>query len=88
MAKGVDMLTADQIRGTRRQLGLNQWQFAELLRVSVWTIRNWEQDKRTPCCVHMERAIMSGIPLFNPHKYIQRHDETCPERPRRDSEPD
>jgi putative transcriptional regulator len=32
----------------RRFIGLSQSEFAEALGVSVATVRNWEQDRRTP----------------------------------------
>ena len=39
---------AAHIRGIRARTGLSQPAFAERLRVSVETLRNWEQGKRHP----------------------------------------
>jgi putative transcriptional regulator len=39
---------AAYIRGIRARTGLSQPAFAERLRVSVETLRNWEQNKRQP----------------------------------------
>jgi putative transcriptional regulator len=36
------------VRGVRLKLGLSQAQFADHLKVSITTIRNWEQGKRFP----------------------------------------
>jgi predicted RNase H-like HicB family nuclease/DNA-binding XRE family transcriptional regulator len=38
----------EQIRAIRRQLNVSQQTFAELLNVSVATVRAWEQGVRTP----------------------------------------
>ncbi len=35
-------------RDVREQTGLSQAEFAQVLRVSVKTLQNWEQDRRTP----------------------------------------
>jgi putative transcriptional regulator len=43
-----DCLQADRIRAIRRQLDVSQRVFAELLNVSVATVRAWEQGSRTP----------------------------------------
>lgn len=36
------------IRALRKFTGLSQVSFAEALGISVHTLRNWEQDRRTP----------------------------------------
>lgn len=38
----------DDVRLVRRKLGLSQSAFAEMIGVSVATLRNWEQGRRTP----------------------------------------
>jgi len=40
--------TASTIRQLREDLGLTQPAFAELVDVSVWTLRHWEQGKGPP----------------------------------------
>ncbi len=35
-------------KATREQLGLSQSEFARLMHVSVKTLQNWEQHRRTP----------------------------------------
>lgn len=40
--------TADRIRSIRRRLDVSQREFAEILNVSVGTVRAWEQGLRTP----------------------------------------
>ncbi|MDO4705736.1 MAG: NadS family protein [Comamonadaceae bacterium] len=35
-------------RAAREQTGLSQSEFARMLRVSVKTLQNWEQQRRTP----------------------------------------
>jgi putative transcriptional regulator len=39
---------ADKLKVTRAQLGLTQSDYAILLRVSLATLRNWEQRRTTP----------------------------------------
>ena len=36
------------VKAMREQIGLSQADFARLLRVSVRTLQNWEQDRRHP----------------------------------------
>jgi putative transcriptional regulator len=36
------------VRGVRTRLGLSQSKFAAMFRVSVATVRNWEQGRRRP----------------------------------------
>lgn len=36
------------VKAVREQVGLSQREFARLLRVSVRTLQNWEQDRRHP----------------------------------------
>ena len=38
----------DDVTALRRFVGLTQQQFAEALGISVHTLRNWEQGRRTP----------------------------------------
>jgi putative transcriptional regulator len=42
------VLTAPHVREVREQTGLSQAEFARVLQVSVKTLQNWEQDRRTP----------------------------------------
>ena len=39
------------VQRVRKRLGLSQAEFARLTSVSLDTIRNWEQGKRSPTCV-------------------------------------
>lgn len=41
-------LTPTQIKTLRRNLGLTQYAFAELLKVRVTTVSRWECGQRTP----------------------------------------
>jgi putative transcriptional regulator len=41
-------LTSPHVRDVRERTGLTQAEFARVLRVSVKTLQNWEQDRRTP----------------------------------------
>jgi putative transcriptional regulator len=41
-------LQPGDVAALRRFIGLTQAQFAEALGISVHTLRNWEQDRRTP----------------------------------------
>ena len=43
-----DFRNGADIRALRHFTGLTQVQFAEALGISVHTLRNWEQDRRTP----------------------------------------
>jgi len=36
------------VKAVREQIGLSQSEFASLMRVSVKTLQNWEQHRRTP----------------------------------------
>ncbi len=54
IAKGVsepsrrfDIMPTD-VRATRESIGLSQGEFARLMRVSVKTLQNWEQNRRSP----------------------------------------
>ena len=38
----------DDVVALRRFVGLTQQQFADALGISVHTLRNWEQDRRSP----------------------------------------
>lgn len=39
---------AEQVRRIRMKLGKSQGEFAEMIRVPIATVRNWEQGRRTP----------------------------------------
>ena len=39
---------APDAKAVREQIGLSQSEFARLMRVSVKTLQNWEQHRRTP----------------------------------------
>jgi putative transcriptional regulator len=41
-------LKPGDVAALRRFIGLTQAKFAEALGISVHTLRNWEQDRRTP----------------------------------------
>ena len=41
-------LQPGDVAALRRFIGLTQVQFADALGISVHTLRNWEQDRRTP----------------------------------------
>ena len=41
-------LVTPHVREVREQTGLTQAEFARVLRVSIKTLQNWEQDRRTP----------------------------------------
>ena len=36
------------VKAVRKQIGLSQSEFARLMRVSIKTLQNWEQHRRTP----------------------------------------
>ena len=40
--------SGDDIAALRRFVGLTQTRFARAMGISVHTLRNWEQDRRTP----------------------------------------
>ena len=44
----VTELAVPDVKQVREKLGLSQKEFARALRVSVGTIRNWEQNRRQP----------------------------------------
>ena len=41
-------MTPDQVKEARNLKGLTQEQFAELIGVSVFAVRKWEQGQRKP----------------------------------------
>lgn len=41
-------LSADDVREIRERVGLTQEELAQLVQVSVATLRNWEQGRRQP----------------------------------------
>ena len=58
---------AMKIKEIRRASGLSQSKFADLISVSVDTLRNWEQGRRSPtgpakirnmCCKHLTVRVM------------------------------
>jgi putative transcriptional regulator len=42
-----EMLATD-VKAVREQIGLSQSEFAKLMRVSIKTLQNWEQHRRSP----------------------------------------
>ena len=40
--------SGDDVRALRKFVGLSQVDFAEALGISVYTLRNWEQNRRMP----------------------------------------
>ncbi len=42
------VVNSKSVRETREKTGLSQNEFASVLRVSVKTLQNWEQKRRTP----------------------------------------
>ena len=42
-----EMLSTD-VKAVREQIGLSQSEFAKLMRVSIKTLQNWEQHRRSP----------------------------------------
>lgn len=43
-----DLASGEDIVALRRFVGLSQTEFAKALEISVHTLRNWEQGRRTP----------------------------------------
>ena len=41
-------LNAPDVKAVREQIGLSQSEFAQLMRVSIKTLQNWEQHRRNP----------------------------------------
>jgi DNA-binding transcriptional regulator YiaG len=41
-------ITPPDVRAVREKIGLSQSEFARLMRVSIKTLQNWEQHRRTP----------------------------------------
>lgn len=41
-------VAAPDAKAAREKMGLSQGEFASLMRVSVKTLQNWEQNRRTP----------------------------------------
>jgi DNA-binding transcriptional regulator YiaG len=55
-------VTADEIRDFRRKLGWTQEQFAAAYRLSVETVRAWEQGKKEPgSTAHALLSVLRGI---------------------------
>jgi putative transcriptional regulator len=42
------VISSSGVRAIREQTNLSQWEFANLIGVSVKTLQNWEQDRRSP----------------------------------------
>ncbi|MGB7196343.1 MAG: NadS family protein [Collimonas pratensis] len=42
-----EILSTD-VKAVREQIGLSQSEFAKLMRVSIKTLQNWEQHRRSP----------------------------------------
>jgi len=47
-AKAIVALSADDVREIRERVQLTQEELAQLIQVSIATIRNWEQGRRHP----------------------------------------
>lgn len=41
-------ISSPDVKVVREQIGLSQAEFAQMMRVSVKTLQNWEQHRRTP----------------------------------------
>ncbi|MBS7351026.1 MAG: helix-turn-helix domain-containing protein [Comamonas sp.] len=41
-------LDTPDVKAVRQQTGLSQSEFADLMRVSIKTLQNWEQQRRSP----------------------------------------
>lgn len=41
-------IDAPDVKAVREQIGLSQSEFAQLMHVSIKTLQNWEQHRRTP----------------------------------------
>lgn len=41
-------MTPTDVKAVREQIGLSQSEFAKLMRVSIKTLQNWEQHRRSP----------------------------------------
>ncbi|HWX03522.1 NadS family protein [Collimonas sp.] len=41
-------MKATDVKAVREQIGLSQSEFAKLMRVSIKTLQNWEQHRRSP----------------------------------------
>jgi putative transcriptional regulator len=42
------VVEAPDVKAVREQIGLSQSEFADLMRVSIKTLQNWEQHRRSP----------------------------------------
>ena len=61
-------LPAPGIRAIREQTKLSQSEFANLMRVSVKTLQNWEQDRRRPTG---PAAALLNIIAYDPHLAVK-----------------
>ena len=50
------------VRQLRKQVGLSQSEFAQMMRVSVKTLQNWEQHRRNPTGPFFARR--TAMPFF------------------------
>ena len=41
-------ITPPDVKGVREKIGLSQSEFSQLMHVSIKTLQNWEQHRRTP----------------------------------------
>lgn len=48
VTRGEDVARAVEVSALRRRFGLSQAKFAALLGISMATLQNWEQGRRTP----------------------------------------
>ncbi len=61
--------TSDECpRAVRIKLGLSQAEFAQLLGISIGTLRNWEQGRRQP---HGAARILIRIAAKNPKAVLE-----------------
>ena len=59
---------APHVKGIRLQLGKSQGEFAQLIRVPVATVRNWEQGRRHP---HGAAAALLALVEALPEKSLR-----------------
>jgi putative transcriptional regulator len=62
------VLHVPDVAQTRKKTGLSQARFAELLGVSVRTLQDWEQGRRTPSGA--ARTLLT-IAAKNPHVLVE-----------------
>jgi len=62
-----DIRSGDDVAAIRRFVGLTQVRFAQALGISVSTLRNWEQGRRTP-----EGAAIALLRIAVRHPHVLR----------------